>query len=242
MLERDKNHPAILIWSCGNESYGGKTLWEMSQYFRTADPSRLVHYEGIFWDRSYPDTSDMESQMYTPVERVRAFLAQHRDKPFIMCEYSHAMGDSCGGLTDYTEYAYQEPLYQGGFIWEYMDHGILLPGTKDRPAYAYGGDFGDRPTDREFCIDGLVLPHRHNTPKMDEVKAAYAPLKIFFTKNAVTVENRALFTDLAAYDLVLTAEVNGQRIRQAVLRADCAPGSRVSLELPLGCRRRGCPA
>ena len=70
MLERDKNHPAILIWSCGNESYGGKTLWEMSQYFRTADPSRLVHYEGIFWDRSYPDTSDMESQMYTPVERL----------------------------------------------------------------------------------------------------------------------------------------------------------------------------
>lgn len=239
MLERDKNHPAILIWSCGNESYGGKTLWEMSQYFRTADPSRLVHYEGIFWDRSYPDTSDMESQMYTPVERVRAFLAQHRDKPFIMCEYSHAMGASCGGLTDYTEYAYQEPLYQGGFIWEYMDHGILLPGTEDRPAYAYGGDFGDRPTDREFCIDGLVLPHRHNTPKMDEVKAAYAPLKISFTKNAVTVENRALFTDLAAYDLVLTAEVNGQRIRQAVLRADCAPGSRVSLELPFGLPEEG---
>lgn len=239
MFERDKNHAAVLIWSCGNESYGGKTLWEMSQYFRTADPSRLVHYEGIFWDRSYPDTSDMESQMYTPVERVRAFLAQHRDKPFIMCEYSHAMGDSCGGLTDYTEYAYQEPLYQGGFIWEYMDHGILLPGTEDRPAYAYGGDFGDRPTDREFCIDGLVLPHRHNTPKMDEVKAAYAPLKIFFTKNAVTVENRALFTDLAAYDLVLTAEVNGQRIRQAVLRADCAPGSRVSLELPFGLPEEG---
>ncbi len=249
MLERDKNHPAILIWSCGNESYGGKTLWEMSQYFRTArtaDPSRLVHYEGIFWDRSYPDTSDMESQMYTPVERVRAFLAQHRDKPFIMCEYSHAMGDSCGGLTDYTEYAYQEPLYQGGFIWEYMDHGILLPillpGTEDRPAYAYGGDFGDRPTDREFCIDGLVLPHRHNTPKMDEVKAAYAPLKIFFAKNAVTVENRALFTDLAAYDLVLTAEANGQRIRQAVLRADCAPGSRVSLELPFGLPEEERPA
>ena len=237
MLERDKNHPAILIWSCGNESHGGRTLWEMSQYFRTADPSRLVHYEGIFWDRTWPDTSDMESQMYTPAAEVRAFLAQHRDKPLILCEYSHAMGASCGGLTDYTEYAYQEPLYQGGFIWEYMDHGILLPGTED--TYAYGGDFGDRPTDREFCIDGLVLPNRRNTPKMDEVKAAYAPLKIFLTETSVTVENRALFTDLSAYDLVLTAEADGQRTRQAVLRASCAPGCRVELALPFGLPEAG---
>ena len=117
MLERDKNHPAILIWSCGNESYGGKTLWEMSEYFRRTDPSRLVHYEGIFWNREYPATSDMESQMYTPVADIKKFLAEHPEKPFIMCEYSHAMGNSNGGITDYTEYAYEEPLYQGGFIW-----------------------------------------------------------------------------------------------------------------------------
>ena len=85
MLERDKNHPAILIWSCGNESHGGKTLWEMSEYFRKTDPSRLVHYEGIFWNREYPDTSDMESQMYTPVADIQKFLAAHPEKPFIMC-------------------------------------------------------------------------------------------------------------------------------------------------------------
>lgn len=94
----------------------------MSEYFRRTDPSRLVHYEGIFWDREYPATSDMESQMYTPVADIKKFLAEHPEKPFIMCEYSHAMGNSCGGITDYTEYAYEEPLYQGGFIWEYMDH------------------------------------------------------------------------------------------------------------------------
>ena len=82
MLERDKNHPAILVWSCGNESYGGKTLWEMSEYFRRTDPSRLVHYEGIFWDREYPATSDMESQMYTPVADIKKFLAEHPEKPF----------------------------------------------------------------------------------------------------------------------------------------------------------------
>ena len=84
MLERDKNHPAILIWSCGNESHGGKTLWEMSEYFRRTDPSRLVHYEGIFWNREYPATSDMESQMYTPVADIKKFLAGHPEKPFIM--------------------------------------------------------------------------------------------------------------------------------------------------------------
>ena len=121
-----KTTPPSSIWSCGNESYGGKTLWEMSEYFRRTDPSRLVHYEGIFWNREYPATSDMESQMYTPVADIKKFLAEHPEKPFIMCEYSHAMGNSCGGITDYTEYAYEEPLYQGGFIWEYMDHGIAV--------------------------------------------------------------------------------------------------------------------
>lgn len=232
MLQRDKNHPAILIWSCGNESYGGKTLWEMSEYFRKTDPSRLVHYEGICWDRSYPGTSDMESQMYTPVADIRRFLAEHPEKPFIMCEYSHAMGNSCGGLTEYTEYAYQEPLYQGGFIWEYIDHGIQLTDPDGAVHYAYGGDFGDRPTDREFCIDGLILPDRRNTPKMDAVKAAYAPLRISFTADAVFIENRSMFTDLSTYDLVLESSINGVRQRTAVLPASCAPGKQIRLPLP----------
>ena len=232
MLQRDKNHPAILIWSCGNESHGGRTLWEMSEYFRHTDPGRLVHYEGIFWDRTYPATSDMESQMYTPVAGIREFLAGHPDKPFIMCEYSHAMGSSCGGITDYTEYAYEEPLYQGGFIWEYIDHGIEVTGPDGKPGFAYGGDFGDRPTDREFCIDGLVLPDRRNTPKMDAVKAAYAPFRITLTETEAVVENRALFTDLADYDLVLTSAINGGLQRQAVLHAHCAPGQTVRLPLP----------
>ena len=186
MLERDKNHPAILIWSCGNESYGGKTLWEMSEYFRRTDPSRLVHYEGIFWDREYPATSDMESQMYTPVADIKKFLAEHPEKPFIMCEYSHAMGNSCGGITDYTEYAYEEPLYQD----------------------------------------------RRNTPKMDAVKAAYAPLKITLTDTEAVVENRNLFTDLSAYDLVFASSVNGKPVRRAALRADCAPGKTVHIAFP----------
>lgn len=234
MLQRDKNHPSILIWSCGNESYGGRTLWEMSEYFRRTDPSRLVHYEGIFWDRSFPDTSDMESQMYTPVADIRRFLAEHPEKPFIMCEYSHAMGNSCGGITEYTEYAYEEPLYQGGFIWEYIDHGIALDSPDGTVRYAYGGDFGDRPTDREFCIDGLILPDRRDTAKMDAVKAAYAPLRILFTDSQIVVENRSMFTDLSAYDLVLESSINGIPQGQTTLHAACAPGETVCLALPFG--------
>ena len=234
-----KNHPAILIWSCGNESYGGKTLWEMSEYFRRTDPSRLVHYEGIFWNREYPATSDMESQMYTPVADIKKFLAEHPEKPFIMCEYSHAMGNSNGGITDYTEYAYEEPLYQGGFIWEYMDHGIAVTDPDGKPGFAYGGDFGDRPTDREFCVDGLVLPDRRNTPKMDAVKAAYAPLKITLTDTEAVIENRNLFTDLNAYDLVFASSVNGKPERRAVLRADCKPGETVHIAFPFALPEAG---
>ena len=239
MLERDKNHPAILIWSCGNESHGGKTLWEMSEYFRNTDPSRLVHYEGIFWNREYPATSDMESQMYTPVADIKKFLAEHPEKPFIMCEYSHAMGNSCGGITDYTEYAYEEPLYQGGFIWEYMDHGIAVTSPDGKPGFAYGGDFGDHPTDLEFCVDGLVLPDRRNTPKMDAVKAAYAPLKITLTDTEAVIENRNLFTDLNAYDLVFASSVNGKPERRAVLRADCKPGGTEHIPFPFALPEAG---
>lgn len=123
--QRDKNHPAVLIWSVGNESYGGKVIFDMSEKFRALDPYRLVHYEGIFNDRRYEATSDMESQMYTSVENVKKFLAEHKEKPFIMCEYTHAMGNSCGAMHKYTDLTDTEPRYQGGFIWDYIDQSIL---------------------------------------------------------------------------------------------------------------------
>lgn len=119
--QRDKNHPAILIWSVGNESYGGKVIFDMSEKFRALDPYRLVHYEGIFNDRRYEGTSDMESQMYTSVENIKKFLAEHKEKPFICCEYTHAMGNSCGAMHKYTDLTDTEPRYQGGFIWDYID-------------------------------------------------------------------------------------------------------------------------
>ena len=125
----------------------------MSEYFRNTDPSRLVHYEGIFWNREYPRHLRYGKPDVHPGGRHQKFLAEHPEKPFIMCEYSHAMGNSCGGITDYTEYAYEEPLYQGGFIWEYMDHGIAVTSPDGKPGFAYGGDFR-RPPHRPGILRG----------------------------------------------------------------------------------------
>ena len=126
MYQRDKNHPAILIWSCGNESFGGPVIYEMPQLYRKLDPTRLVHYEGVHNDRRYNDTSDIESQMFTPVDQIQEFLNKDRSKPFICCEYTHAMGNSCGAMHKYTDLTDTEPSYQGGFIWDYIDQSIII--------------------------------------------------------------------------------------------------------------------
>ena len=255
MLERDKNHPSILFWSCGNESCGGSTLRELADYFRAADPSRMVHYEGIFHDRTWTETSDVESQMYTTADGVRAFIAAHPEKPFILCEYAHAMGNSLGALTDYTEMAYDLPKYQGGFIWEYMDHSLWRTLPTGRKVLVYGGDFGDRPTDAEFCADGLVTATRHNSPKMQEVKYAYQDFKITVDEQGATIVNRSMFTDLADYDLRLTCKENGRLLGCRNLRQSLAPGGtvRIPWTKPIPsrpgcftmdveiCRREDCP-
>lgn len=128
MYERDKNHPSIIIWSLGNESHGGKNLYEMSQFLRNKDQSRVIHYEGIFHDRSYNETSDIESQMYTYVKDIEKYLTTHQDKPFILCEYAHSMGNSNGALFKYIDLEKKYPLYQGGFIWDYIDQALYHDG------------------------------------------------------------------------------------------------------------------
>ena len=165
--ERNKNHPAVLIWSCGNESYGGSVIHHMSEEFRKLDPSRLVHYEGIFHDRRYNDSSDMESQMYTSAADVEEFLTKDRSKPFVLCEYTHAMGNSCGAMHKYTDLSDREPLYQGGFIWDYIDQSIDKKDRYGKVFQAYGGDFGDRPSDYSFSGNGIVYGgDRMPSPKM----------------------------------------------------------------------------
>ena len=193
MYQRDKNHPAILIWSCGNESFGGKDIFEMSEFYRKNDPTRLVHYEGLFHDRSYNATSDMESQMYPSVEAIKEFLAKDDSKPFICCEYTHAMGNSCGAMHKYTDLTDTEPKYQGGFIWDYIDQSIYKKDRYGKEFQAYGGDFGERPTDYNFSGNGIAYGgDRTPSPKMQEVKFNYQNITAEVTENAVKVINLSL--------------------------------------------------
>lgn len=233
--QRDKNHPAILIWSCGNESFGGKTIYEMSQLFRQLDKHRLVHYEGVFNDRSYNDTSDMESQMYTPVAGIEKFLAEHHEKPFICCEYTHAMGNSCGAMHKYTELTEREPRYQGGFIWDYIDQSIYKKDRYGKWFLTYGGDFGDRPTDGDFSGNGICYGgEREASPKMQEVKFNYQNISVDFDSDYIfTVTNKNLFVNTSVFDAFAILLADGEEVYRTKLQISVPPMDRASYEVPV---------
>ncbi len=240
LQERDKNHPSVLIWSCGNESRGGKDIFEMSQQFRKRDPGRVVHYEGIMWDRSYPDTSDIESQMYTPAAKIVEFLEEHTDKPFILCEYAHAMGNSVGAMHKYTELERHCRQYQGGFIWDFVDQAILAKAPNGKPRLGYGGDFGDRPNDGDFSGDGLLFADRKESPKLAEVKYLYQDVTITPDESGVTLENRFLFKNTNVYTLRWRLMRDGEAVQSGALDAlDVPAGSTkhfpLNIELPKLC-------
>lgn len=234
MYQRDKNHPAILIWSCGNESFGGKDIYEMSEFYRREDPTRLVHYEGVFWDRRYNGSSDMESQMYPSVESIKAFLEKDRSKPFICCEYTHAMGNSCGAMHKYTDLTDTEPLYQGGFIWDYIDQSIYKKDRYGKEFLAYGGDFDDRPCDYNFSGNGIAYGgDREPSPKMQEVKFNYQNITAVVEKDKVRVINKNLFVNTDSFDCVVSVEKNGHLITESCLETHTAPLSEDVYELPV---------
>ena len=233
--QRDKNHPAILIWSCGNESFGGKTIYEMSQLFRQLDKHRLVHYEGVFNDRSYNDTSDMESQMYTSVAGIEKFLAENPEKPFICCEYTHAMGNSCGAMHKYTELTDREPRYQGGFIWDYIDQSIYKKDRYGKWFLTYGGDFGDRPTDGDFSGNGICYGgEREASPKMQEVKFNYQNISVDFDSDYIfTVTNKNLFVNTSVFDAYAILLADGNEVYRTRLQISVPPMEQASYEVPV---------
>ena len=233
--QRDKNHPAILIWSCGNESFGGKTIYEMSQLFRQLDKHRLVHYEGVFNDRSYNVTSDMESQMYTSVAGIEKFLAENPEKPFICCEYTHAMGNSCGAMHKYTELSDREPRYQGGFIWDYIDQSIYKKDRYGKWFLTYGGDFGDRPTDGDFSGNGICYGgEREASPKMQEVKFNYQNISVDFDSDYIfTVTNKNLFVNTSVFDAFAILLADGNEVYRTRLQISVPPMEKASYEVPV---------
>ncbi|MBE5808184.1 MAG: DUF4981 domain-containing protein, partial [Clostridiales bacterium] len=232
VVQRDKNHPSVLMWSCGNESMGGSVILEMSRLFKKLDGTRPVHYEGVHWDPRYPETSDVYSQMYTPAADVRAFVRAHADKPFILCEYTHSMGNSNGGMHLYTELAYEEPRYQGGFIWDFLDQSIR---TKDRfgaPYLNYGGDNGERPHDGNFNGNGIVYGDGSWSPKLQEIRFNYQNLVAKVGAADITIVNRSMFTPSSDYDCFVTLLRDGVPVEKRAVATDVPPLSEGAIEQP----------
>lgn len=223
MVERDKNHPSVLIWSCGNESYAGEDILAMSEFFKERDPSRLVHYEGVFWNREFDRISDMESRMYTKPWDVEKYLENNPKKPFILCEYMHAMGNSLGGMKKYTDLEDKYDMYQGGFIWDYMDQSLIKMDAYGREYMAYGGDFGDRPTDYSFCGNGIVYADRTISPKAQEMKYLYQDIRLIPVLKGVSIENRRLFMDTSDLEFVYLVLKDGEPIYQKTFYTSVKP-------------------
>lgn len=235
MMQRDKNHPSIVIWSLGNESFGGENFIAMHDFLKQADPSRLVHYEGTFHHRAYDAASDIESTMYVKPADVERYALSKPKKPYILCEYSHAMGNSCGGLHLYWELFDKYDILQGAFIWDWVDQAIRTR-TPDGVEYlAYGGDFGESPHDGNFSGNGLLFADRSVTPKLLEVKKCYqnaAWTAVDLREGRFSVRNKHLFTDLSAYALRWELAIDGVARENGVLELALAPGESAEIAVP----------
>ena len=231
MYERDKNHASVLIWSCGNESYCGDDIAAMADYFHEVDKTRLVHYEGVVWNRKYDHITDMESRMYAKPDEVEEYLKQNTGKPYISCEYMHAMGNSLGGMKLYTDLEDKYEAYQGGFIWDYIDQSLYKDGV-----LVYGGDFDDRASDYGFCTNGIVYADRTYSPKVSEAKRLYSNIRMSLENSVLTVENRNLFTDTSGYIFKVTLEKEGDILSAEEHRLNISAGEagsvKIGLEVP----------
>ena len=234
MYERDKNHASVLIWSCGNESYCGDDIAAMADYFHEVDKTRLVHYEGVVWNRKYDHITDMESRMYAKPDEVEEYLKQNTGKPYISCEYMHAMGNSLGGMKLYTDLEDKYETYQGGFIWDYIDQSLYKDGV-----LVYGGDFDDRASDYGFCTNGIVYADRTYSPKVSEAKRLYSNIRMSLENGVLTVENRNLFTDTSGYIFKVTLEKEGDTLSAEEHRLNISAGEAGSVKLGLDIPENG---
>ncbi|MBY8340659.1 DUF4981 domain-containing protein [Streptomyces spinosirectus] len=237
MVERDKNHPSVVVWSLGNEAGTGRGLTAMAEWIHDRDSSRLVHYEG---DIDCRDT-DMYSRMYADhaeVERIGRGLDggthRRRQLPFILCEYGHAMGNGPGGLADYQRLFEAYDRLQGGFVWEWIDHGITHPEL----GYAYGGDFGEELHDGNFVCDGLVFPNRRPSPGLVEFKKVIEPVGIEgdgtgSTDGTVRITNKRDVADLSDLVFEWSYQVDGETVETGTLSVpSLAPGASAEVKLP----------
>lgn len=232
MVNRDKNHPSIIMWSLGNESGFGCNHEAMAEWCHEADPSRLVHYEG---DRE-AKVSDVVSTMYSSVEKMIEYGQKNMEKPHIMCEYAHAMGNGPGGLKEYWDTFYKYKRLQGGFVWEWIDHGIRQYTADGKEYFKYGGDFGDEPNNSNFCIDGLVQPNHIPTPGLIEYKKIIEPVRVEaveLQKGIVRIKNLYDFISLDHLNISWDITADGRILESgSILMPDIKAGESKNVNLP----------
>jgi beta-galactosidase len=232
MLERDKNHPCIIEWSMGNEAGDGTNFETVSAWMHMRDPSRPVQYHVA---RLKPHT-DVVCPMYPSFKYLLDYASEKRDRPLIMCEYAHSMGNSTGNLQDYWDIIESHDQLQGGCIWDWVDQGILQTTSDGRSFYAYGGDFHEPKTDGNFCINGLVLPDRTVTPKTMEVKKVYqniAVKPVDLLKGQIKIINKYFFTNLSEFMLAWDVKEDGRTVQHGTIgNLALAPRRDTTLSLP----------
>ena len=227
MYYRDRNNVSIIMWSLGNESYGGKNLLEAYKYFKSLDSTRVIHYEGDFFDDRYI-LSDFKSTMYQSVNDIKEYLKVNRDRPYVLCEYSHAMGNSNGAHHKYTDLLKEDLLFQGGYIWDYIDQELYINGVNN-----FGGRLTDRPTDYNFCVNGLVYSNRENSPKMYEIKHNYSSIIISISEDGYTIENDFLFTNLKNYVFKIKTLVEGVLVNEEIKQYNIEPNNKLVVDYKL---------
>ncbi|HET7473260.1 MAG TPA: glycoside hydrolase family 2 TIM barrel-domain containing protein, partial [Candidatus Limnocylindrales bacterium] len=241
MVQRDRNHPSVIAWSLGNESGSGANHEAAAAWVRRADPSRPLHYEGAIrfdWT-SDQDVSDLTCPMYPSIDAIVAHARSGKQRhPLILCEYSHAMGNSNGTLADYWDAIESTPGLQGGFIWEFWDHGLVQTLPDGTTRAAYGGDFGDEPNDGNFVLDGMVWPDRRPKPAMFEHRQIAAPVRFSGTPDGaaagrLTVTNRQDWRDLSWLRAEWQLTADGDRVAGGDLPLpDLGAGSSAEIAIP----------
>jgi beta-galactosidase len=240
MLQRDKNHACVILWSLGNESGYGPSHDAMAGWMRRYDPTRPLHYEGALewdWYREHAVT-DVVCPMYSPIDQLVAWARSgYGERPLILCEYAHAMGNSSGSLSDYWEAFESHPGLQGGFIWDWIDQGLLRCDEDGREYWAYGGDFGDTPNDGTFCLNGMLGPDRRPRPAMFEFKKLAQPLRVSarsLRNGRIRVHSKQDFESLAWLEGRFEVSVDGAVVQRGRLPAlAIGPDEALDFTLPL---------
>ena len=236
MVERDKNSPSIIMWSLGNESQFGENHVAMSEATKKRDPSRLVHYEGTSYGKGYGPASeyhecvDVISRMYTPIQQVIENALVEDKRPYFLCEYAHAMGLGPGELEDYWQAFYSHPRLIGGCVWEWCDHSVLVDGS-----YRYGGDFGEFPHDRNFCVDGLVYPDRTPHTGLLNLAAVMRPVRIEAIdaeKGFFRLHNKLDFLSTDRFAFAYTVTAGDMILASGTLSASVAAHQESELHIP----------